>query len=154
VLREVERVLVPEGQVVIAGFNPLSLFGLRRRLAGEATGYPWHGQYLSLRRLKDWLALLGFETGLQASGCFVPAVDQEVAAPPHLAGLRRRALVADRRGRLHHPGDQAGAWHAPDHAQMGPPGRRPGAGAPHTESGRPPKGCSQKSTDERNSGRD
>jgi SAM-dependent methyltransferase len=37
VLREVERVLVPEGQVVIAGFNPLSLFGLRRRLAGEAT---------------------------------------------------------------------------------------------------------------------
>lgn len=33
-VREVERVLVPQGQVVIAGFNPLSLFGLRRRLAG------------------------------------------------------------------------------------------------------------------------
>ncbi len=27
ILREVERVLVPEGQVVIAGFNPLSLWG-------------------------------------------------------------------------------------------------------------------------------
>ena len=31
-LREVERVLVPEGRVVIAGLNPLSLWGLRQRL--------------------------------------------------------------------------------------------------------------------------
>jgi SAM-dependent methyltransferase len=29
-LREVERVLVPEGRVVITGFNPLSLWGLRQ----------------------------------------------------------------------------------------------------------------------------
>lgn len=77
VLREVERVLVPEGHVVIAGFNPLSLFGLKRRLMGEGGAYPWHGQYLSVRRLRDWLALLSFETGVQHSGCFVPALDQE-----------------------------------------------------------------------------
>jgi len=75
VLREVERVLVPEGHVVIAGFNPLSLFGLKRLLAGNGGGYPWRGQYLSVRRLKDWLALLSFETGRQASGCFVPAIE-------------------------------------------------------------------------------
>ena len=31
VLREVERVLVPEGRVVISGFNPWSLWGLRHR---------------------------------------------------------------------------------------------------------------------------
>ena len=68
VLREVERVLVPEGHVVIAGFNPVSLFGLKRMLAGEDSGYPWHGQYLSTRRLKDWLALLSFDTASQASG--------------------------------------------------------------------------------------
>lgn len=77
VLREVERVLVPEGHVVIAGFNPVSLFGLKRRLAGDGAGYPWRGQYLSVRRLKDWLALLSFETGTQASGCFVPVLDQQ-----------------------------------------------------------------------------
>lgn len=77
VLREVERVLVPEGHVVIAGFNPLSLWGLRRRLAGRHGEFPWQGQYLSLRRLKDWLALLGFETHGGAFGCYVPAVTQE-----------------------------------------------------------------------------
>ncbi|WP_223717365.1 class I SAM-dependent methyltransferase, partial [Escherichia fergusonii] len=30
-LREVERVLVPEGRVVILGFNPASLWGLWQR---------------------------------------------------------------------------------------------------------------------------
>lgn len=77
VLREVERVLVPEGHVVIAGFNPLSLFGLRRLLAGSTGCAPWQGQYLSQRRLKDWLALLSFEAQGYSSGCFVPALDQE-----------------------------------------------------------------------------
>ncbi|MDD3354419.1 methyltransferase domain-containing protein [Zoogloea sp.] len=77
VLREVERVLVPEGSVVISGFNPFSLFGLRRLLAGRSGVYPWHGQYLSQRRLKDWLTLLSFETHAQTSGCFIPAVEQQ-----------------------------------------------------------------------------
>ena len=31
-LREVERVLVPEGRAIIVGFNPASLWGLRQRL--------------------------------------------------------------------------------------------------------------------------
>lgn len=77
VLREVERVLVAEGQVVITGFNPYSLFGLRRLAAGECMGYPWHGQYLSQHRLKDWLALLGFEMRLCDAGCYIPGVEQE-----------------------------------------------------------------------------
>lgn len=77
VLREVERVLVADGQVVITGFNPYSLFGLRRLAAGECLGYPWHGQYLSQRRLKDWLTLLSFEMHRSDAGCYIPGVEQE-----------------------------------------------------------------------------
>lgn len=77
VLREVERVLVPEGHVVIAGFNPYSLWGIKRRLAGPNAGYPWRGQYLGVRRLKDWLSLLGFETQAGGFGCYLPALMQE-----------------------------------------------------------------------------
>lgn len=73
VLREVERVLVPEGSVLIAGFNPFSLWGLRRLLARRSGAYPWRGQYLSVRRTKDWLALLGFETQAGSFGCYAPA---------------------------------------------------------------------------------
>lgn len=78
ILREVERVLIPEGQVVILGFNPFSLWGLRRRLPKRPETFPWNGRYLSIPRLKDWLALLGFEVDRGHFGCYVPPVHQEV----------------------------------------------------------------------------
>jgi SAM-dependent methyltransferase len=59
-LREVERVLVPEGYLILTGFNPVSFWGLRRQLS-KSKRYPWCGRNLSLGRIKDWLALLGFE---------------------------------------------------------------------------------------------
>ena len=77
VLREVERVLVPEGQVLISGFNPFSLWGIRRRLAGRDAPFPWRGQYFSVRRLKDLLKLLSFETQAGCFGRYAPAVSQE-----------------------------------------------------------------------------
>ena len=40
VLREVERVLIPEGQVIICGFNPASLWGMRQGL-GRVTRHPY-----------------------------------------------------------------------------------------------------------------
>lgn len=74
VLREVERVLVPEGSVIISGFNPFSLWGLRRAVARRGGTCPWRGQYFSVRRIKDWLALLGFETQAGSFGCYAPSV--------------------------------------------------------------------------------
>lgn len=60
IIREVERVLMPGGNLIISGFNPRSLWGLRRML-GKKEDYPWNGQFIALPRMKDWLALLGFE---------------------------------------------------------------------------------------------
>lgn len=62
VLREVERVLIPEGHVVILGFNPVSLWGLRRLFSRRARRtVPWNANFIGLRRMKDWLALMHFE---------------------------------------------------------------------------------------------
>lgn len=72
ILREVERILIPEGQVVITAFNPLSLWGLRRYLPGDRSQFPWQGQYLSPTRTKDWLQLLGFEVERPVTGCHAP----------------------------------------------------------------------------------
>ncbi|MDR3212771.1 MAG: class I SAM-dependent methyltransferase [Azoarcus sp.] len=76
VLREVERVLVAEGSVVICGFNPYSLWGgwRHRRCARASAQWPWNGQYLSSPRVRDWLSLLGFEVQSNQFGCYVPAV--------------------------------------------------------------------------------
>jgi SAM-dependent methyltransferase len=74
VLREVDRVLVPEGQVVISGFNPASLWGLRQVLTrvGATPYLPREGQFIALHRIKDWLKLLSFEVNRGRFGCYVP----------------------------------------------------------------------------------
>ncbi|MGV8900014.1 MAG: class I SAM-dependent methyltransferase [Burkholderiaceae bacterium] len=74
ILREVERVLIPEGQVIISGFNPASLWGMRQvlgRLSG-AHFLPQNGEFISLPRLKDWLKLLNMEVSRGHFGCYVP----------------------------------------------------------------------------------
>lgn len=78
ILREVERVLVPEGSVIVTGFNPFSLWGLRRRFTRATyAAPPWRGHYLSVMRLKDWFALLGLETHSGSFGCYAPPFSQE-----------------------------------------------------------------------------
>jgi len=77
ILREVERVMVPEGHVIVLGFNPFSLWGLRRTLAGRNAYTPWRGRYLSVRRLRDWFTLLGFEMRSGSFGCYAPPFRQE-----------------------------------------------------------------------------
>jgi len=61
VLREVERVLVPEGHLLILGFNPTSFWGIRSFLGFRSHAVPWCGRFITTLRIKDWLALLGFE---------------------------------------------------------------------------------------------
>lgn len=72
VLREVQRVLVPEGQVLLSAFNPWSLWGAARWTRRRPKSAPWDGQFISLPRIKDWLALLGFELSVGRMGAYVP----------------------------------------------------------------------------------
>jgi SAM-dependent methyltransferase len=75
-LREVHRVIRPEGQLVIAGFNPFSLFGAKRYF-GRGQTMPWTGNFIALFRLKDWLSLLGFEVSGGQLDCYMPPFVQE-----------------------------------------------------------------------------
>jgi SAM-dependent methyltransferase len=64
VLREAERVLTGEGCLMICGFNPFSGWGARRafgRFLSRPTFPPGTLRMLSERRLRDWVALLGFD---------------------------------------------------------------------------------------------
>ena len=64
VLREAERVLTGEGCLLICGFNPWSGWGVRRRFARFVRWPafpPGTQRMLSERRLRDWVALLGFD---------------------------------------------------------------------------------------------
>ena len=86
-LREVERVLRPEGRLVVLGFNPASLWGLRQRLGHVKRGLgmgrrrplflPREGDFIGYRRLRDWLRLLSFEVESGRFGCYVPPVGSQ-----------------------------------------------------------------------------
>lgn len=60
ILREVERVITADGYLIISGFNPMSLMGVRGHL-GRRRIIPWACRMFTPMRVKDWLHLLGFE---------------------------------------------------------------------------------------------
>jgi SAM-dependent methyltransferase len=76
ILREVERVLRPEGQVVILCFNPVSMWGVKKLFAAPPHA-PWSGEFVSVLRMKDWLKLLNFEMRGGRFGCYRPPYTSE-----------------------------------------------------------------------------
>lgn len=80
-LREVQRILVPEGKAIITCLNPASLWGLHqrrvyflRRLGTQCTFLPLGaGSLIGYWRLRDWLRLLGLEVIAGRFGCYRPS---------------------------------------------------------------------------------
>ena len=103
VLREAERVLCAEGCLMICGFNPFSGWGVRRAFAkhlGRPEFPPETRRMLSERRLRDWVALLGFDVdtvygylGLLPTHGRPRAVDERL----HAAWLRGAYLLKARK---------------------------------------------------------
>jgi SAM-dependent methyltransferase len=84
VLREIQRVLTPQGHLLLVGFNPISLRGFHTRCRGLLRRSPWHAHRpVSEPRLRDWLHLLG---------CEVLHTSYLYAVPPAGTGRLRRAL--------------------------------------------------------------
>lgn len=89
-VREVYRVLRPDGRMVITGFNPWGWWGLSQRWRHVATRFrllrrlgwgqlflPQEGEFLSPGRVRDWLKLLGMEVSDLNHGVYHPATQDE-----------------------------------------------------------------------------
>jgi len=68
-LREVTRVVVPGGRLIICGFNPLSVLGVRRLYARVARDGLSDHHFVNPLRMFDWLPLLGFELDVAPLYC-------------------------------------------------------------------------------------
>ncbi len=100
-LSEASRVLMPEGRLVIVGFNPASLWGLRQRLGRTQNSLgigdkrlflPSSGEFIGYWRLRDWLRLLSFEIEVGKFGCYRPpwASDKWLARAAWMEGVGRQ----------------------------------------------------------------
>jgi len=83
ILREVERVLVPEGKLIVVLFNPFSLWGMwhvylhiKQLVRHQKPILPSPGRLISQKRLKDWLSLLGFNYSKSEPALFRPPVNK------------------------------------------------------------------------------
>lgn len=94
VLRETERVLIPEGRLVVLGFNALSLWGAWRLVRRGQGNLPWCGRFLTSFRIGDWLSLLGFDIEMQEMMMF---------RPPWRRALLRQFSFLDTMGRRFWP---------------------------------------------------
>lgn len=88
VLREAERVLIPEGHLVMLVFNPRSLWFLWRSLFGWRRKLPWCGRFLSTTRIRDWMELLGFDV-IRIQGYFYRPPLQSKSLMQRLGVLER-----------------------------------------------------------------
>lgn len=79
ILRELARVTMPMGHIVIVGFNPMSLWGAWRtvvRATRRKDIAPWNGTFIRSGRLMDWLNLLDFKIDRAQYSIYRPPVNQ------------------------------------------------------------------------------
>jgi SAM-dependent methyltransferase len=60
-MREIERVLKPEGDVIILCFNALNIWVRVQSLWDKRMSDSWRNHFISRARMADWLKLLNFE---------------------------------------------------------------------------------------------
>ncbi|MDG2070971.1 MAG: methyltransferase domain-containing protein [Pseudomonadales bacterium] len=89
-LREITRVSLPMGYLVVVGFNPLSTWGLWKLPAAMMGRAPWTGKFIRPGRLMDWLNVLNFKID-RAQYCIygLPFVRKKARIPDHSKELSR-----------------------------------------------------------------
>ncbi|MBK5145454.1 class I SAM-dependent methyltransferase [Budviciaceae bacterium BWR-B9] len=61
ILREVDRVLVDDGWLIVSGFNPFSLVGVGKLIPLIRKKHPYTSRMFTRMRMIDWLSLLNYE---------------------------------------------------------------------------------------------
>jgi SAM-dependent methyltransferase len=77
VLRQSTQILVPDGCIVIVGFNLISFYGAIKVFRNNRKSLPWSGHYYRIGRVQDWLALLGFDLVGAGMMSYQPPVQSE-----------------------------------------------------------------------------
>ena len=93
-LAEACRIIKPEGLIVITGFNPVSMWGIRKLFARRHSS-PWTANFIQQHKIKNWLRLADFQMEKQQTTLFQPPFARQL--------LYRKFSLLERVGRLCYP---------------------------------------------------
>jgi len=82
-LAEACRVIKPEGLIAICGFNPYSMWGIKKILA-KSKKMPWSGSFIQAQKVKNWLKLADFALEKETTTLFRPPVASSSYEKLHL----------------------------------------------------------------------
>jgi SAM-dependent methyltransferase len=88
---EVERVLIPDGRLIVIGFNALSVWELWRWLPGTRQQLPQRGQLRTAAQVESWLQAAGFALEAREYLWLCPplgGIDSDSCAPLETLGQR------------------------------------------------------------------
>ena len=74
-LEEATRVLIPEGHLVILGFNPVSLWGVSKLFLKYKKQVPWTGDFITAQKVRRLLNKIGCDTLSLNSFAYRPPIN-------------------------------------------------------------------------------
>ncbi|MDX1900848.1 MAG: methyltransferase domain-containing protein [Gammaproteobacteria bacterium] len=74
---EASRIVKPEGYLIVLGFNPYSLWGLRKMISRKISAAPWSTHFLPRERIKKWLRLAEFSLIREDTMLFRPPLSRK-----------------------------------------------------------------------------
>lgn len=95
ILREVDRVLINDGWVLLSGFSPISLLGAGKLTPGLRQCQPYCARMFTQMRMMDWLSLLNYEVLYQGAFHVIPWKMPHAA--PHSTPLGCLTIIVARK---------------------------------------------------------
>lgn len=91
ILREAERVLIPEGHIILLIANPVSGHSIKNRVINFLTRKKNSTRAIGRLRINDWFHLLGFEVTSEIPVCMT---DQKIQQESHYYWLKKLSKIS------------------------------------------------------------
>ncbi|AKJ42836.1 class I SAM-dependent methyltransferase [Pragia fontium] len=97
ILREVDRILIDDGWLIISGFNPFSFVGIGKMVPMVRKKHPYASRMFSKMRMIDWLSLLNYEVLYHSQFQSVPWGAQNGFLSTHIPAFGCQSLIIARK---------------------------------------------------------
>ena len=97
ILREVDRVLMDDGWLIISGFNPFSLAGVAKLIPILRKQQPYCSRFFPSVRVFDWLSLLNYEVLYHHNCQIIPWMSPGRRLNKNLGGIGVISMIVARK---------------------------------------------------------